>query len=125
MFLGLLLGALAMDNAYTRRNVVGALAPVLVLGLPLFDMLFVMYVRRRRGLPVMLGSPDHFALRLRKWRLSTKQTVVLSYAVTGLLGAAALGITLLPLNAAVGVLAGVAAVALGAGLLLRRIDMSL
>jgi len=125
MFLGLLLGALAMDNAYTRRNVVGALAPVLVLGLPLFDMLFVMYVRRRRGLPVMLGSPDHFALRLRRWRLSTRQTVLLSYGVTGLLGAAALGITLLPLNAAVGVLAGVAVVALGAGLLLRRIDMSL
>ena len=125
MFLGMLLGALAMDNAYTRRNVVGALAPVLVLGLPLFDMLFVMYVRRRRGLPVMLGSPDHIALRLRKWRLSTRQTVVMSYAVTGLLGAAALGITLLSLNAAVGVLAGVAVVALGSGLLLRRIDMSL
>ena len=125
MFLGLLLGALAMDNAYTQRNVVGALAPALVLGLPLFDMLFVMYIRHRRGLPVMLGSPDHIALRLRKWRLSTRQTVLLSYAVTGFLGAAALAITLLPLAAALCVLAAVVVAALGSALWLRRIEMSL
>jgi UDP-GlcNAc:undecaprenyl-phosphate GlcNAc-1-phosphate transferase len=125
MFLGLLLGALAMDNAYTQRHLVGALAPALVLGLPLFDMLFVMYIRRRRGLPVMLGSPDHFALRLRKWRLSTRQTVLLSYGVTSLLGLAALGITLLPLVGALAVLGSVATGALGAALWLRRIDMSL
>jgi len=125
MFLGMLLGALAMDNAYTQRNVVGALAPALVLGLPLFDMLFVMYIRRRRGMPMMLGSPDHFALRLRRWRLSTRQTVVLSYVVTGALGAAALGITLLPLVGALSVLGAVVLLALGSALWLRRIDMSL
>lgn len=125
MFLGLLLGALAMDNAYTRHSVVGALAPALVLGLPLFDMLFVMYIRHRRGLPMMLGSPDHFALRLRRWRLSTRQTVVLSYGVTGALGAAALGITFLPLVGALSVLGAVVIVALSSALWLRRIDMSL
>ncbi len=69
LLLGLLLGALAMNNGYTENNRLAALAPGLILGVPLFDMLFVMYVRRRRGLPVMLGSPDHVALRLRKWRL--------------------------------------------------------
>jgi hypothetical protein len=35
----------------------------------------------------MLGSPDHVALRLRKWRLTTKQTVLGSYAATVALGA--------------------------------------
>jgi UDP-GlcNAc:undecaprenyl-phosphate GlcNAc-1-phosphate transferase len=125
MFLGLLLGALAMDTSYTRRSVVGALAPALVLGVPLFDMLFVMYIRRRRGMPVMLGSPDHFALRLRKWRLSTVQTVKLSYAVTGLLGGAGLAITLLPVSGAIGVLAGVAVALLVSGIWLKTIDMTL
>ncbi len=125
MFIGLLLGALAMDNAYTRRNLLGALAPALVLGPPLFDMLFVMYIRRRRGLPVMLGSADHVALRLRKWRLSTEQTVKLSYGVTGLLGGAGLAITLLPLAGAVGVLGAVTLAALIAAVWLRRIDMTL
>ncbi|MDX1388941.1 MAG: MraY family glycosyltransferase [Acidobacteriota bacterium] len=125
LFLGLMLGALAMNNAYTERNSISALSPALILGVPLFDMVFVMYVRWRRGLPVMLGSPDHVALRLRKWRLSIKQTVVLSYAVTALLGAAAVGMMLLDRQGAVIVLSSVAVAALVSVFLLRKINMSL
>ena len=124
-FLGLLLGALAMINAYTGRNPVAAVAPGLILGVALFDMLFVMYIRRRRGLPMMLGSPDHVALRLRKWRLSTRQTVVASYVVTAILGASAVAMMRSSTRGAVIVLAVVALVALVSGTLLRRIDMSL
>jgi UDP-GlcNAc:undecaprenyl-phosphate GlcNAc-1-phosphate transferase len=114
-----------MDNAYTEFNPVAALAPALILGVPLFDMLFVMYVRRRRGLPVMLGSPDHVALRLRKWRLSTGQTVMASYGATALLGAAAVAMTQLSARGALSVLGAVAVVALALAVWLRRIDMSL
>lgn len=125
LFLGLMLGAIAMNNAYTERNLASAVAPGLILGVPLFDMLFVMYVRKRRGLPVMLGSPDHVALRLRKWRLSTRQTVCLSYAVTALLGAAAVLMSLQGPTGAMVVLASVAVLAVVAGFFLKRIDMSL
>ena len=125
LFVGLMLGALAMINAYTERNRVAALAPALILGVPLFDMLFVMYIRWRRGLPVMLGSPDHVALRLRKWRLSVRQTVVLSYGVTALLGAAAVAITLLSSTVALWILSVVVVSGLVAALFLKRIDMSL
>lgn len=124
-FLGFLLGAMAMSNAYTRTNDLAAVAPALILGVPLFDMLFVMYIRWRRGLPVMLGSPDHVALRLRKWRLSTRQTVAASYLVTALLGGAAVAMSVVSLAAAAAILAGIALLALAAGLLLKRIDMSL
>ena len=125
MFLGLLLGALAMNNAYTQHNRLAAVAPALILGVPLFDMLFVMAIRRRRGLPMMLGSPDHVALRLRQWRLSTSQTVVLSWIVTGLLGAAAVAMSLSSLQTAAWILGLLVAVALAVGLALKRIDMSL
>jgi UDP-GlcNAc:undecaprenyl-phosphate GlcNAc-1-phosphate transferase len=125
MFLGLLLAALAMDNAYTQRNPVAALAPALILGVPLFDMLFVMYIRWRRGLPVMLGSPDHVALRLRRWRLSTRQTVCVSYAATALLGGAAVAMTVLPIEGAAAVLGAVVLLALTLGVVLKRIDMGL
>jgi UDP-GlcNAc:undecaprenyl-phosphate GlcNAc-1-phosphate transferase len=114
-----------MDNAYTRHNPLAALAPVLILGVPLFDMLFVMYIRARRGLPVMLGSPDHVALRLRRWRLSTRQTVLLSYAVTAALGAAAFTLTLLPLAGALMLLSALVGAALVAAVWLKQIDMSL
>ena len=125
LFLGLMLGALAMGNAYTERHSLGAVAPAMILGVPLFDMLFVMYIRKRRGLPVMMGSPDHVALRLRKWRLSTRQTVVATYVATGLLGAAAVAMTLLPLKGAATVVGVVVVVALFIAVLLKRIDMRL
>ena len=125
LFLGLTLGAVAMDNAYTRQNLLAAVAPALILGVPLFDMLFVMYVRYRRGLPVMLGSPDHVALRLRKWRLTTRQTVLASYGATAVLGSAAFAMTAVPLLGAEWILGSLATVALICGAWLRRIDMSL
>jgi UDP-GlcNAc:undecaprenyl-phosphate GlcNAc-1-phosphate transferase len=125
MFLGLILGATAMNNAYTTTNRLAAVAPALILGVPLFDMVFVMYVRRRRGLPVMLGSPDHVALRLRKWRLSTRQTVIGSYAATLVLSVAAVAMSLVPPNAAASILAGVVVLALGTAAWLKTIDMSL
>jgi UDP-GlcNAc:undecaprenyl-phosphate GlcNAc-1-phosphate transferase len=125
MFLGLMLGATAMNNAYTQTNLLAAVAPAMILGVPLFDMLFVMYVRRRRGLPVMLGSPDHVALRLRKWRLSTRQTVVASYVATAGLGAAALTMSAVSLTAAAWILALVVVAALATAAWLKTIDMSL
>jgi UDP-GlcNAc:undecaprenyl-phosphate GlcNAc-1-phosphate transferase len=88
-------------------------------------MLFVMYIRHRRGLPLMLGSPDHVALRLRRWRLTTRQTVVASYAATALLGAAALALIRLPGGGATAVLAAVVVAAIVAAVWLRRIDMGL
>jgi UDP-GlcNAc:undecaprenyl-phosphate/decaprenyl-phosphate GlcNAc-1-phosphate transferase len=125
LFVGLMLGALSMNNSYTRANLVASLAPVVILGVPIFDMLFVMYVRYRRGIPVMLGSPDHFALRLRKWRLSTRQTVIGSCGATLLLGGLATGMMLSGPRVAAAVLAGLAACSVGLALLLKRIDMTL
>jgi UDP-GlcNAc:undecaprenyl-phosphate GlcNAc-1-phosphate transferase len=125
LFLGLMLGATAMNNAYTTTNRLAAVAPALILGVPLFDMLFVMYIRRRRGLPVMLGSPDHVALRLRKWRLTTRQTVVGSYAATAALGVAALAMSAASLTVAAWILGGVIVVGLGTAAWLKTIDMSL
>jgi UDP-GlcNAc:undecaprenyl-phosphate GlcNAc-1-phosphate transferase len=125
MFLGLLLGSMAMELSYTERNALAAIAPGLILGVPLFDMLFVMYIRHRRGLPIMLGSPDHVALRLRKWRLTTRQTVTVSYAATALLGIAAVAMILLPLGGAWIAIGCVGVTAVVAGVWLNRIDMSL
>ena len=125
LFVGLTLGAVAMDNAYTRENVLAAVAPALILGVPLFDMLFVMYVRYRRGLPVMLGSPDHVALRLRRWRLSTRQTVIASWAATGVLGAAAFGLTEVTLVGSAWILGALLTTALAGAAWLHRIDMGL
>jgi len=120
LFMGFMLAALSMNAGYTRINLIGALSPVLILGIPLFDMLFVMFVRWRKGIPITRGSPDHFALRLRRWRLSVRETALVAYMATGILGGIALLLTQVSTGIAAGVVAGtVTAGLLGAWLLLR------
>ena len=125
MFIGFMLGTLTMIGSYTTRNNVGYLAPFILLGLPQFDTLFVSYVRLRRGLPMIRGSDDHFALRLRKWRLSTKQTVLCSYLITLILGGATLMIIHVSNLMAISIISIVVVLAFLLGCLLKKVDMSL
>jgi UDP-GlcNAc:undecaprenyl-phosphate GlcNAc-1-phosphate transferase len=90
MFIGMMMGSLAMIGHYTMNNILACVTPIVILGVPIFDTLFVMYIRWCRGLHIIDGSPDHFALRLRKWRLSTKQTVIASYVITAVIGSSGL-----------------------------------
>ena len=126
MFIGMMMGALAMIGSYTSKNMIACLTPVIILGVPIFDTLFVMYIRWRRGLHIIAGSPDHFALRLRKWRLSTKQTVIVSYAITAILG----GLALLMIQVAneyvaLGIMLSLVFAALIVSYWLKKIDMTL
>jgi len=125
LFVGLMLAALSMNGAYTRVSLLGVVAPLLILGVPIFDMLLVAYIRFRRGIPIMQGSPDHFALRLRKWRLSVESTVILSYLVAALLG----GLALLVIRVSAVTVCAISLLALligiAVGYSLKRIDMTL
>ncbi len=86
MFIGLLLGAMTMIERYPSDHPLSLLTPVFILGIPIFDTLFVMYVRYRRGLPIFWGSPDHIAIRLRHWGMSVPQIVMTSYVATAVVG---------------------------------------
>jgi len=126
LFIGLLLGALSMIGSYTQNNMVACFSPVIILGIPIFDTVFVIYIRWRRGIPIIYGSPDHFALRLRKWRFSTIQTVILSYAASLVLGLLAIVMLLLPSNlAALGIILVLLLGAISLAVFLKRINMSL
>ena len=66
MFLGAMLGALAMIGNYSTANVVSAwFVPLCLLAIPLFDLTLVIVARLATRRPVYHGSPDHFAVRLR------------------------------------------------------------
>jgi UDP-GlcNAc:undecaprenyl-phosphate GlcNAc-1-phosphate transferase len=100
MFIGLLLGAMTMIERYPSDHPLSLLTPVFIVGIPIFDTLFVMYIRHRRGLPIFWGSPDHIAIRLRHWGLSVPQIVITSYVATAVVGA--IGLAMLSVSQEVG-----------------------
>ncbi len=124
MFIGLMLGTLAMIGVYTENNQAGYLAPLVILGVPLYDTMLVMYLRRRKGKSIIQGSPDHFALRIRKSGFSTRQTVLTSYAAACILAVAALGMKLASTEMlSVSIFLFLAACGLALTLWLKRINM--
>ncbi|MCJ7499860.1 undecaprenyl/decaprenyl-phosphate alpha-N-acetylglucosaminyl 1-phosphate transferase [bacterium] len=125
LFIGFMLGALGMVGIYATANPVAVLAPILILGIPIFDTLFVMIVRWMRGLNPLKGSPDHFALRLRRWRLTVAETVLLSYSFSFLLGVVALIMVYGSERVAIGALFAVSLCLMLSALWLWKIDMNL
>ena len=120
MFLGFMLGALAMRGHYTMNHRLAAIAPIVILGVPIFDTFYVMGVRAVRGIPLMRGSPDHFAVRLRNHGVSAGPIAVIAYGAGTLLGLAALAMVGSEVNVAATILTGVAAGAASSVLLLWR-----
>jgi UDP-GlcNAc:undecaprenyl-phosphate GlcNAc-1-phosphate transferase len=86
MLLGLMLGSLGLEGSYTSGSVLGALAPLVILGIPIFDTALVMWVRWRKGLSPFLGSPDHYALVLKRAGFPIRKIVLGTYLVGIILG---------------------------------------
>lgn len=124
MFIGLMLGALSMIGRYPGTHALSLLTPLFILGVPIFDTLFVMYIRYLRGLPVFLGSPDHIAIRLRHWGLSVRQVVAVSYAATGVVGGVGVVILVASQEVAVVLCALTGAAAVVAAGVLTKVDVS-
>lgn len=87
MSLGFMLAALTINEQYTIANSrIGILAPVVIMGIPIFEATFLVIVRSIKGIPIFRGSPDHFAIRLMRLGWSTERIVITVYSVAILLG---------------------------------------
>jgi len=123
LFIGFMLASLSMNAGYTRVNLLAVISPVLILGIPLFDLALVMWIRWRSGIPVTKGSPDHFALRLRRCSLSVRETAVTTYIVAVLLSGAALLMSHIALEWAVATMGGMLSLGCLSAYLLMKVDM--
>ncbi|HEX6972315.1 MAG TPA: undecaprenyl/decaprenyl-phosphate alpha-N-acetylglucosaminyl 1-phosphate transferase, partial [Limnochordia bacterium] len=114
-----LLAAIAVEGALKGATAIALTVPVLALGLPVLDTAFAIIRRWRGRVPVSQGDRGHVHHRLLALGLSERQAVAVLYAISGLLGLAALGLTELTVAqgavifAAVGLLAALAAFKLG------------
>ena len=123
MFIGFMLAALSMNAGFTRVNPLAVISPVLILGIPLFDLMLVMFIRWRKGIPMTKGSPDHFALRLRRCNLTVRETAITTYIVGFLLGFVALLMSNIQFGWALAAVGGTMSLAALSAYLLMKVDM--
>lgn len=123
LFTGFVLAALSLGTAYTHVNNVGVFAPILILGVPIYDTILVTILRLQKGMSPFLGSLDHYALRLERHGFYREEILVLTYAVNLLLTFAAYEVTLVHFQSAMMIygVVGVFACAIGVWLAKIRI----
>lgn len=73
MLIGFFCGSIAMMLQYSAGDPLAISAPLFILGVPLFDLGLVIVLRLRQGKSPFRGSPDHFAVRLKRhgWEVAT------------------------------------------------------
>lgn len=88
MFIGLVIGAFAIWGDYSKFNDFGFISGLLILTVPIFDLVYVIILRIMHKKSPFFGSPDHFALRLKKkYNLSAEKTVAIIIVVQMFLSA--------------------------------------
>jgi len=115
MLLGYLLGGLSVLGTYKSYTALSLLVPLAALGVPVADTALAIIRRWRNRRPIFQADTEHLHHRLLRRGLSQRQTAIVLYLVTAVLGGSALvlsGVHRFPLIAAVGLL--LAALAVGA-----------
>ena len=82
--LGFLLAAVTLDGITRGHGLLVDLGAVLCSGVFLFELGFLVMVRRAKGLPWWRGSPDHFSLRMQAGPFTRTQSVLVASACAGL-----------------------------------------
>lgn len=91
-FLGLVIAAISLTARYsTSDRVIALLTPMLLLGFPILDTMFLIWVRVRKGRSAFNKSEDHMALRFLKKGYSKRKALVvmmgwtISFVLAGLI----------------------------------------
>jgi UDP-GlcNAc:undecaprenyl-phosphate GlcNAc-1-phosphate transferase len=95
MFIGYVIAALTVVGTFYMTDHMspwGLVTPILILGVPIFDTLGVIYLRWKADLPIHIGDNRHFSHRLLNLGMSKREAVIFIYLVSFCVG---LGATLL------------------------------
>jgi UDP-GlcNAc:undecaprenyl-phosphate GlcNAc-1-phosphate transferase len=87
LFLGFMLAVLAMQLRFPlNSNFVTWMVPIFILGLPIFDMILVVFSRLRRGVSPNTPGHDHISHRLVDRGFSQREAVLSLYLIAGISG---------------------------------------
>ena len=92
-FLGFVLACMSVQGVFKFYAVVSFVVPFLILGVPIFDICFAVLRRLAKHQNPMVADREHIHHRLIDMGFSQKQTVAITYILTGILGLAAVLLT--------------------------------
>ena len=92
-FLGFILATVSIQGMFKTYAILSFAAPFLVLGLPIFDTAFAICRRLLHGQSPMHADRGHVHHRLIDMGFSQKQTVLILYLISGILGISAVLLT--------------------------------
>lgn len=94
-FLGFMLAVIALDGAFKQATVLSLFIPVLALGVPIFDNLFVVIKRMLQGKSPYQADASQVHYRLLRAGLNQKQVVMFLYLISTCLGLSSIILLLL------------------------------
>lgn len=86
LFLGYMLAVVSIQGVMKSITALWIILPILILGLPIFDTFFAIVRRMVNKRPIMEADKGHLHHRLLDLGLNQKQTVLILYGITGVLG---------------------------------------
>jgi UDP-GlcNAc:undecaprenyl-phosphate GlcNAc-1-phosphate transferase len=90
MFLGFMLASVSVMGQAKGTTIVAIVAPVVVLGVPLFDVLFAVFRRLLRGQSILRADKGHLHHQLSRIGMGQRRTVIMLYGITSVMGVAAI-----------------------------------
>ncbi len=90
LLIGFLLSSMAVSVANQIGGLMGVIGPLIALGLPIFEAIFISAIRFAKGRSIVRPSRDHVAQRLIQWGLPVRAAVVLMWLTGAILGTLAL-----------------------------------
>ena len=88
LYLGFMLAAVSILNPAKQVTVFAMIMPMLVLALPIFDTAFAIIRRAVNHQPLMVADKGHLHHRIMRVGMGQKRTVLILYAICGIMGAA-------------------------------------
>ena len=90
MFLGFAIASVAIISPAKGATVVAIIAPVLVLGVPVFDVAFAMVRRKLRGQSMFAADKGHLHHQLTRIGIGQRRSALMLYGISGIMGIAAI-----------------------------------
>ncbi|MDQ0091720.1 UDP-N-acetylmuramyl pentapeptide phosphotransferase/UDP-N-acetylglucosamine-1-phosphate transferase [Paenibacillus anaericanus] len=81
-FVGFILAVIALDGAFKQATVLSLFIPVLALGVPIFDNLFVIIKRFSQGKSIYVADASQVHYRLLRAGLTHRQTVMILWLIS-------------------------------------------